>query len=72
MSAITFRSQIAALPSVVGKIAVGVVLVSKLAALPVYTSFTDAVRLNTPFEATPVLWADGSGLLWADGSRMVF
>lgn len=72
MSEIIFRSQLAALPSVVGKITVVVVLVSQFAALPTFTSATEAVRLNTPIEATPVLWADGSVLLWADGSRMVY
>ncbi len=72
MSEITFRSQLAEIPSIVGSIAVVVVLVSQLAALPTFMSATEAVRLNTPIEAAHILWADGSGLLWADGSRMVY
>lgn len=72
MSAINFRSQLAALPALVGKVVVATVLTAQLAALPVYNSTTEATRLNTPIEAAHILWADGSGLLWADGSRMVY
>lgn len=72
MSGIVFRSQLTALPSLIGKVVVATILTAQLAALPVYNSTTDAMRLNTPLEAVPILWADGSGILWADGSRMVY
>ena len=72
MRGVVFRSQLIALPSLIGKIVVATVLTAQLTALPVYNSTTDAIRLNTPPEAVPILWADGSGMLWADGSRMVF
>lgn len=73
MSDVTFKSRIEAVPSFVGKVlAVATIFTAQLAAIPVYASTTDAVRLNTPTEAIAVLWADGSGILWADGSRMVY
>ena len=72
MSDVTFKSRIEAVPSFVGKVVVATIFTAQLAAIPVYASTTDAVRLNTPTEAIAVLWADGSGILWADGSRMVY
>lgn len=72
MSGIVFRSQLAAIPVLAGKVVVTTVLLSQLAALPVYRATTEAIRLNTPIEAARIIWADGYGILWADGSRMVY
>ena len=65
-------SQLSPVLALAGKTFIAIVLTAQLAAMPVHNSATDAIRLNTPLEAVPILWADGSGILWADGSRMVY